>query len=359
MRITYLIFGIFLGCLFTACKPDFELNASYQDVTVVYGILNHQDSVQYVKIYKGFQSHQQGGVYIDAQNPDSIHYNVNDIEVVLEEYNKGKFIKQMIMTPTNEVVKEDGIFYSGDSRILYKTDEKIKKECSYKIVITNKKTGKVTEGNTPIVGDFSIKSSSQSINMNRNGILSFTKSPSASDSCYEFHISFLYFEVDKETHKVTQGKITKIISQAGEGYDEDKHDSELFIKPYSATFYDDIATALKPNPKVVRYLGKPTLSLAEGYVCIEIEGWAAGSSLKNYIISNKPTSSFVQVNTLFTNMRVVPKEDGSTEGFAFGFFSSKVKCTPRQYISDHSEDSLVNGSKTRHLGFRYRKEYNP
>jgi hypothetical protein len=51
---------------------------------VVYGILNYQDSVHYVKIYKGFQTNKNSGVYIDAQNPDSIYYKPDELEVMLQ-----------------------------------------------------------------------------------------------------------------------------------------------------------------------------------------------------------------------------------------------------------------------------------
>ena len=353
MKHSYLILGICLGCLFTACKPDFDLNAPNKDITVVYGILCHQDHIHYVKIYKGFQSHETGGVYIGAQNPDSIYYNVNDIDVVLQEYYNGKPTSRpnIPLYYTHDFPREEGPFYYGEAKTLYYTTEDIKQGCSYKIVITNKKTGKITEGMAAIVGDFEITKPAQNINMNRDDMLEFTKAPAASDSCYEFHISFLYFEVDKETKEVTTGKITKVLTSVGETY---FHDELIFQKKISATYYTDIAQALKPNPKVVRYMGKPTPSLMDGYVCIEIEGWAAGSSMKNYIMSNKPTSSFVQVNKIYTNMSV-----SEGDGSAFGFFSSKVKCFTREYTTYNSEDSLLYGSKTRNLGFRPRAEYKP
>jgi len=357
MKHSYLIFGILLGCLFSACKPDFDLNAPYKDVTVVYGILNYQDPVHYIKIYKGFQSHETGGVYLDAQNPDSIYYNVGDIDVVLKEYNnKGNLIQDIRMEATNEHPKDEGIFYYDEKRIFYKTTKEIKKENSYKIVITNK-TGKVTEsqGMTPIVGDFKIRGP-LSIDMTADKIsMTFEKAPLASDSCYEFIVKLRYFEVDKTTKQVVkEDSITKVVATVGEYY-EIEQNSGYNLKRFSATFYDDLAEKLVANPKVVRYIGTPEQSVYTPQKPIEIDGWAAGLSMKNYLLSNKPTSSYVQINTIYTNMQVT-----EGDGLAYGFFSSRVKspthaCPTRGL----SEDSLVYGYRTRHLGFRFRSEYHP
>jgi hypothetical protein len=165
----------------------------------------------------------------------------------------------------------------------------------------------------------------------------------------------LYFEVDNETKKVTkQGKISKTITFPGETYRVNT--DGYFTKSFPSTFYDDLAENLKPNPNVTRYLGIPYPDdpLAGSHSML-VEGWAAGASLKNFLVSNKPTSSFVQVNTIYTNMKVT-----EGDGLAFGFFSSKVQCHTRTCgIDTHSEDSLVKGSKTRHLGFRYRYEFIP
>ena len=355
MKYRYLVLGICLGCLFLACKPDFELNAPYKDVTVVYGILDYQDSVHYVKIYKGFQSHQ---VFIDAKNPDSIYY-YDKINVVLQEYNKNMLIREFpLKMVSNEIPKDDGFFYSGDAKVLYKTTEKIKPECSYKIKITNKITGKITEGSTPIVNELNIRGPSI-IDMTRTSTITFEYATFASDSCYEFMVSFHYFEVDKATKKVTRKKISKYVSKAGDRYvtNPDGYSSHKF----AATFFDDLAEQLKPNAAVTRYWGSPEGDPSDQKP-VEIIGWAGGTSMKNYLLSNKPTSSFVQVNTIYTNLKVVPKADGTTDGLAFGFFSSKVKSRPFQCLvsaQSHSQDSLVLGTKTRHLGFRYRDEYHP
>jgi len=373
MKPTYLLFGICLVFCFTACKPDFDLNGPYKDITIVYGILNYEDSIHYVKIYKGFQSHKKGGVFVDAQNPDSIYYydhktQTSLITVVLQEFNKEKrtprkdipleplYIKNI---PEKEFPdgREPGFFYSGDKSIIYRTKETLSKNYSYKIVIKHNITGKITEGITPILGNgtdgnhFEVYKLSPTSMLNGKASVTFYAAEHAED--YEFHVNFLYFEVNNNTKEVTNHKIVKnICPTVGEKWNLTP--SGYFLKEFSKTFYDDIAKQVKPNPDVTRYMGylgedgKPSNGS-----CIEVEGWAAGESVIKYLLSNQPTSSFIQINTIYTNLT-------SSEGLAFGFFSSQAKTPVRTFTSDAaSQDTLIMGYKTYRLGFRPWTEYKP
>ncbi|MCL2168143.1 MAG: hypothetical protein FWH59_03325 [Lentimicrobiaceae bacterium] len=335
--------------LFTACTPDFDLNAPYKDVPVVYGILNYQDPVHYVKIYKGFQTNNNGGVFVDAQNPDSIYYYDNII-VVLQEYENNQRTNRpdIPLTITNELHKEDGIFYHGEKSIWYCTKEILDKNKEYKIYITNKLNGNIVEGITPLVGDFNIYSLSSVYDMINASNIAFTKATNAVD--YEIHVNFLYYEVDINTNEVVkEGKIVKNICPHVGGDFKFNKDRDYYYKEYSATFFDDIAFQIEPNPNVVRYIGRPD---ANGR-CIEIEGWAAGTDMIKFILSNQTGSSFVQVNDKYTNIC-------AKDGLAFGFLSSRVKCPNREFTTTpSSEDSVCFGSKTYHLGFRPYIEYKP
>jgi len=359
MKTNHLLIGICLLCCITACNkpPVFDLNAPYKDVTVVYGVLNHQDSIHYVKIYKGFQSHEKEGVYKIAQNPDSIYYHNSKsdtslITVVLQEFNGDKRTsrKDILLNFTHNFVppRDSGFFYYGKESIIYYTKEPLSKDYSYKIIIKHKVTGKITEGMTKMLGngtdgnEFEIYSAAQMINiLGKKGSVSFYPAQYATD--YEFLVNFLYFEVDNKSKEITRHKIVKnICPRVGEKWVLDKNG--YYLREYPFTFYDDIAARVKPNSNVTRYAGSPTSK-----ACIEIVGWAGEGSMINYLLSNQPTSSFVEVSNIFTNLTVT-----HGDGFAFGFLSSRVKCPIRTFsISQECEDSLVKGPKTYDLNFKH------
>ena len=352
MKYTYIIFCVCLAYLFTACEPKFDLNAPYKDVTVVYGILNHQDSIHYIKIYKGFQSDKESGVYIDARNPDSIYYKPNELDVRLEEWrdNKRTSRPDIPLMITRNFPRDPGLFYFEDERILYFTKEPILKGMEYKIVIKNKITGKIVKGFTPIVEDFSlIRPAQDYLMVGGKSFIRFQRAKYAVD--YEVHVNFIYFEVDKNTKEVL--KTDTIFKNASLRIGEFMGSvNDFFDKEIINTFYDDIAKSVKPNDNVVRYIGLPVDG--NNGKCIEVEIWAAGESLMHYLLSNQPTASFVQVNTVYSNLEV----EASNE-LAFGFLSSRVKTSRIFATNAASQDSLVRGSKTGHLGFRPRMEYKP
>jgi len=346
MKYYHLLLPTCLLCLFTACEPKFDLNAPYKDVTVVYGILNYQDSIHYVKIYKGFQSND---VYIDARNPDNIYY-YDDINVALLESKDGRSTGRRIpLKYTHDFPRDAGIFYYEDERIIYYTTEEIKQGMDYKIVIKNNLTEKVTTGETPIVDDFKITTFGAVDMTALKGTISFSKAEHAAG--YEIHVNFLYFEVDKNTNQVVKtGKISKNITpEPGQGFRTNSTTGDFF-QDFALTFYDDIAAQLKPNDDVIRYMGRPNSKSP-----IEVIGWAAGESMINFLLSSRPTNSFTQVNTIYTNMETAKGE------LVFGFLSSKVETKPPTYlpIVPTSEEELIQGSKTGHLGFRPYIEYRP
>jgi len=355
MKLNYLLRCFSVAFLFAACTPVVDLNAPYKDVTVVYGILNQQSDTNFVKIYRGFQSDKPGAVFIDAQNPDSIYYydfekKLSLIDVFLLEY------KDTVRTSRNPIElaithnfsRDSGFFYYDKERIIYYTTAPLDKDKVYKIQIKNRETGNITEGKTELVGNFETIMNISNFDMLRetSGI-NYTEAKNAKH--YFFSINFIYFEVSKSTNKVVKvGKVSRNISPAV-GEEASITPGGEAIKRFSPSFYDDIAGSLKVDPSVTRYIGSPGANGA----CIEVEGWAANNTLVKYLLSNKPTSTFIQINTKYTNL-------SSTDGLAFGVVSSRARLTPRVFpTSKPSEDTLCFGNKTRHLGFRPWAEYKP
>jgi len=345
MKTNHLIFTVCVLCFFISCKK-FELDAPYKEVTVVYGVLDANLDTNYVKIYKGFQ-----GGNLHAQNPDSIYY-YDKIRVVLKEYDLDNIRTSrpdILLSYTHDFPRDAGEFYYDKERIIYFTDEPLNKNNQYKIVVTNKATRKImAEGMTRMVGDFGIANlSTYFILYGEYNSVTFTRAPHAHS--YEIHVNFLYFEVDKSSKKVVkQGKVKKNITpQLEEEFTANVHG---LFKRFLNTLLDNIAGQLDVDNTVDRFVGFP----GSNGVCIEIEAWAAEKSFIKFLLSNQPSSSFIQVQNRYTNLSA---ED---DALVFGFLSSRTKAPiERLGIDTRSEDSIVRGSKTRHLGFKKWSEYIP
>ncbi|MBL4656314.1 MAG: hypothetical protein JKY33_10880 [Bacteroidia bacterium] len=76
---------LLLGLLtmFSACETDFEVNAPWKDITIVYGLLNQNDSVHFIKITKAFLV--EGNALDTAQVAGYSQYDDSEIDVTIQQ----------------------------------------------------------------------------------------------------------------------------------------------------------------------------------------------------------------------------------------------------------------------------------
>ncbi len=110
-----------------SCSTDFEINAEWKDIAVVYGLLNQNDTAQYIRLSKAFLGTESA--FVMAQEADSIYYDQADVYLIPNSNGNRinvfpdtfKIIK---LEPTTEIDKDTGIFAS-DYNLLYTTEEQL------------------------------------------------------------------------------------------------------------------------------------------------------------------------------------------------------------------------------------------
>ena len=123
--------GIILVLLvFSSCENTVDINAEWKETIVVYGLLDPNDSVQYIKVNKAFLN-QNTSAYTVAQISDSLY--LDSTEVSLRQVNTGRVIN---LIRTNTVKKQPGIFAS-DVNYLWQTTEKINGNDLYEVTVEN------------------------------------------------------------------------------------------------------------------------------------------------------------------------------------------------------------------------------
>lgn len=111
-RITFLI--ILAG----SCETDLNPNISSTPIPLVYGIINPQDSIYYIRLTKTFNG--EGNAYDFARIPDSIYYK--NARVFFETRDlQGKLIQRVQLQDTIIEDRLPGIFASTPNRI-FQTD---------------------------------------------------------------------------------------------------------------------------------------------------------------------------------------------------------------------------------------------
>lgn len=151
------VFLILFSTLFTACETDFDVNASWKEVTVVYGLLDQSQEQQYIKINKAFLG--EGNALQMASISDSVNYNPADLEVKIIKVKDGSFgsviALDTIDLDTTLIIKDDGLF-ATDENIIYTTPSNFfltnnADEKDYILSIVNKKSGQKVWAKTNLI----------------------------------------------------------------------------------------------------------------------------------------------------------------------------------------------------------------
>jgi hypothetical protein len=318
--------------LFSSCSTDLDVLAPYKDITTVYGLLNQNDTIHFIRINKAFLGKEDAGVM--AQVPDSAQYAVADLEVKIEEYINQKVTRTFILKDTIVTNKEQGYFYAPNQLLYYFTTDTttaLNQDAAYLLVINNKKNGQtiyasyndVSKRPDPIqlVNRFSIVQptpSNQAVPLSFMGNSKQTdytiKWVSAKDGLmYDLKVDMFYMLIPNTNtsdtiQKVISWKFNKILGTDLNGT------RDIEFKLAADVFYGKVLDEFTRNSytKDIYSIILDTLNLS----------WnVAGSDLATYVQVADPGTSIIQERPSFSNIRV-KKQDGSIEN-AVGIFSSR------------------------------------
>jgi hypothetical protein len=314
-----------------SCKNKLNVNADWQDITVVYGLMNQNDTVHYLKITKAFLG--EGDALKFAKIPDSSFYP-NKLDVRIEEWQSGNLVKTLYFDTTTEIKKEagDSIFYFP-YQLVYKNNDKLNETSIYKLFIKNPKTGKETTSQTPLVGHLDVKSPVE-IASARAGFDTIQDNDvswyaAKNGAQYQLVIRFHYTEIlITDTSKKTQQYIDWTIFTDEKALDT----TGVFPNDYTFPgkgFYLNVGHHVPVNHLVYRLAGR-----------VDYIFTVAAGDLSTYMQVNEPSTTIVQEKPFFTNI---------TNGI--GLFSSRYDRTISLLSSDLTKQCLKYSSYTYMLGF--------
>lgn len=327
-----LVFISFLlcNCIFfffgSGCKNDLDILAPYKDTTIVYGVLNAADTAQYIRIHKAYLG--EGNAYEMAQYTDSFYYKSN-LKVVLEEYNKGIKVNEIICEKDSNVIKEPGIFASSPN-ILFKTtgNDSLNEKSSYKLIIRNTETGKLITSTTNVLGKLLIEKPN-------NSPANFLDDPYElkwftilNAQAYEVVIRFHYFEQKKNNPLDIEAKYFDWKAAYEEHPDNDPL-HEIKVTLQKLEFFRVAAANIKADTSLKRIAGN-----------VEFIFIAGSKDLLTYYKINNFTTNLAQVIPVYTNI------DGG-----LGIFTSRRKQILQRAIDTATILELKNGEFTKDLGF--------
>ena len=289
MKIHYLFFLFII--LFSSCETDFDVNAQWEDVTIVYGLIDPNIEDQLIKINKAFLG--QGDALQMASIADSSNYNPSDLHVKIhrirqQAFNQYDTISSVILNDTI-LDKDDGLF-STDNNIIYtfkKPSSFYNTNSLYALEIINLISGHKVTSQTEIINTFSFESLNPSFewglyNGDLPDSLKFrTKNiewqPSTNGVIYQLDIVINYIENNDTINLPWSQPLVEYTS------------GNMSLKIKGDQFFQFLTTNLTNNtPKQ--------------FLNLDLVMTVGSDDLKTYINVNKPFSGIVQERPVFSNI---------------------------------------------------------
>jgi hypothetical protein len=317
MKKIYLILGVF-AVILTSCETDFDVNAEWEEVTVVYGLLNAGigEETQKIRINKAFLGKMDALQM--AQYADSINFDQGELAVKVIRV-KDNGIRDTIALDEVPTLRNDGVF--NDSIIVYTFENNnfLNSNSIYELLIKNNITGNEVSSTTNIISGFNFDMGAgfpfgfiETWNPGNPSATKFSSTVvtwgNSTDNGvqYQIELIFNYNENDIAKNLIYTSSVleeTNIFEFEGE------------------KFFNFLKNELVKDPLIERK-----------FLSIDLIMTVGSEDLKTYRIINEEITGIVQERPQFTNINN-----------GIGLFSSRFTKTRKGFdIADRTFDYLVS-----------------
>lgn len=308
-RIKMTKFLIPLLCLLVltlfSCNEDVNVSSTYKESPVIYGLLDQNNDIHYIKINRGFVG--PGNALEFSKIPDSNYFE--NVSAKVEELINNVPIRTWELRDTLLTTKDtNGVFF-GPDQIVYYFDNgtvKLKEEAVYRLTVD------INEGKLQVVGETKIVSqfgTNTSIS-NQTANLKLAKDPG------EYLTSTIWanagsavfgsitVEIDVAEIRGADTTFIRIPWKIGENT---TNNNKLTASGLGETFYRQIRDGLTNDNTISR----------RNLMGLNVKFIGGSNEFYNYILVNKPSSTLTQTKPIYTNLTV-------TNGFkVVGLFSAR------------------------------------
>lgn len=320
---------------FYSCNNELDINGELRETTIAYGLLNHADSVQYLKIYKAFLTEEN--TLIAVGNPENIYY-YDSIEVYIETVQTGgsTFYQRIDFDTTTSIPKSPG-FFSNPYQVLYRSmpnQPMLNKDQMYQVVIQNKYSGKKTTATTPLINAPLnsnpykwVAANSASAVPIFNPFTTFRLEVPNNAAQLELVLEFRYTEKDRLSGQISKkGPIEVRLANTKNL----KFDDFFNLSLSGNAFLTAVSQNIDYDPNVIRYDDTSSIVII-----------VAGQELVRYNEVNSPSLGIVEERPSYTNV-------SNGLGLVSCRFHHRY---PQIMLNRRAVDSLKYSTQTNHLGF--------
>ncbi|MDA9820445.1 hypothetical protein N9C06_05950 [Salibacteraceae bacterium] len=136
----------FLGL--SSCETDVNVNADYQAVPIIYGLLDVTDSVHQIKINKTFLGEMDAREMATVRDSSEFQ-NVNAIIESWSQY--GNKERDYLLEEVEITNKDSGLFYGPNQSVFQFVDNQLSSTSTYKLIVDINSGSKIARAETKLV----------------------------------------------------------------------------------------------------------------------------------------------------------------------------------------------------------------
>jgi hypothetical protein len=308
----------------SSCDNKVEINAPYNEIPIVYGMIDVSEDQHYIRIEKAFQNSDNLSSGQITQIPDSLYFDTLVVKlydaknpasfVTLERYDGAKY------------PKDSGTF-STLRNTLYTTLTLPTIRDSLRLEIFNPKSGKTYTATTKIIrgGDFTSFGSNRNIAINESPsrVIQYVFNKGENAYMYDMFIRLYYKEMNASDTTISVDKTLDFYLAKGYLADNNfpyRNNSSGFNKIPWIEFLRFLPKAIKRDDSKVRRVTNLTYS-----------AYGGSRDFADLQELSKPVVGFVQRNTEYSNIKLNGKQIG------IGIFTSRNYLYEEQALIDSSQ----------------------
>jgi len=324
MKKIFLILSVF-AVVFTSCETDFDVNAEWEEVTVVYGLLDSGigKETQQIKISKAFLGKMAAPQM--AQYADSINFDSGELAVkVIRLKNNGD--SDTIILDEVPTTRSSGIFNNSIMMYTFENEDKFlsdklstSENYEYMLSVKNNITGNEVSSTTNIVSNFNF-------DMGAGFPFGFIETWIPGNSSATKFSSTVVTWGNSNDNGV-QYQIDLIFN-----YQENNIDKDLI---YTTSVLEGTSQFAFEGEKFFNFLKNELVkdpSIERKFIDIDLVMTVGSEDLKTYRIINEEITGIVQERPQFTNINN-----------GIGLFSSRFTKTRKGFsIANRTIDYLIS-----------------
>ncbi len=273
--------------MLTACDNEIDVNAPFEETTVVYAALDAGSAVNYIRVTRAYLG--QEGILGGNGSSDSLYYDSLEVKLIGRNAS-GVVVSELDAVKDNSITLDSG-FFETEGYAVYRVNANLNEDHTYRVRVT-RPDGQRVYGVTKMVQDFEVTQPRfPTVNPggDRGQLIEWEEAVNGRAYVVKMNLLFVEFPRNDKSDSTRRVITYELPYTLGTSLDGIHTQSAIVTRDQ---FYRNIADQLDP----------PTGNIIRIPRRVDVEITAAGDDLATHINVSQPQTGVSQDPPFFTNV---------------------------------------------------------